>query len=55
MDNNLLDCVSSLAVVSKTSKAGNQYNVLQVVFEGGYKQEFFLNSDASFIINSMLK
>lgn len=52
-DKSVLDGVADVAVVTKTSKAGNPYNVLRVTFTNNYSFEAFLNSEASFIISRL--
>lgn len=45
--------VKSVSLVTKKSKAGNDYQMLQVVFQNGYKYEAFVKDEQLFIINSM--
>lgn len=45
--------VKGVSLVTKKSKLGNDYTVLQVVFQNGYKFESFLKDEQLFIINSM--
>lgn len=49
----LLQKVKGISLVEKTSKAGNNYHMLQVTFSNGYVWEEFVKNDAAFIISSM--
>lgn len=37
----------------KVSKNGNDYQVLVIVFENGYKLEHFLNNEQIYILNDV--
>lgn len=45
--------IKSASLLTKTSKAGNEYQVLHIVFQNGYKFEPFLKDEQAFIIESI--
>jgi len=54
MENDIMPIVEGVSLVTKKSKAGNDYTVLRVTFEGGYTVDNFLNQDQKYIITSKL-
>lgn len=53
MENDISKNVKGVSLVTKKSKAGNDYVVLRVTFPNGYVVDNFLNQDQQFIINSL--
>ena len=53
MDNSLLNKVKDVKVVTKQSKAGNTYQMLQIMFTNGYVFETYLKPEQLFIINNI--
>lgn len=45
--------IKGVSLVTKKSKAGNDYNMLQVVFQNGYTLEKYVDANESFIVGSM--
>lgn len=54
MENDISSIVKGISLVTKKSKAGNDYFVLRVTFNSGYTVDNFVNQDQLFILNSML-
>lgn len=54
MENDISNKVKGVSLVTKKSKAGNDYHVLRVTFQSGYQIDNFVNQDQLFIINAML-
>lgn len=54
MEKDISKTVKGIALVQKKSKAGNDYHVLRLTFNGGYVVDNFVNQDQLFIINGML-
>lgn len=54
MEKDVLKCVKGVSLVTKKSKAGNDYYVLRVTFASGYTIDNFVNQDQLYIVNSML-
>ena len=53
MDNSLLNKVKDIKLVTKQSKAGNTYQMLQSMFTNGYALETFVKDEQLFIINNI--
>lgn len=53
MNDSLLSKVKNISIVTKKSKAGNDYQMLQVTFANGYVYESYVKPEQLFIINSM--
>lgn len=53
MSDSLLSKVKNICLVTKKSKAGNDYQMLQVTFANGYVYESYAQAEQVFIINSM--
>lgn len=47
--------VVSAELVTKISKAGNDYKVLEITFENGYKKTVFLDSAELFVVEQLVK
>ncbi len=57
-EKSLMDIVNDVSLVTKTSKAGNQYKVLHVVLTDGnkvYEVDNFVSTDQLYIIESLLE
>ncbi len=53
MENSLLNKVKDIKLVTKQSKAGNTYQMLQIMFTNGYALETFVKDEQLFIINNI--
>lgn len=54
MENDISNKVKGVSLVTKKSKAGNDYYTIRVTFQSGYQIDNFVNHDQLFIINSMV-
>lgn len=53
MDNSLMSKVKNVNIVTKQSKAGNEYQMLQITFVNGYVFETYLKPEQLFIVNNI--
>ena len=54
MENDISKSVKCVSLVTKKSKAGNDYHVIRVTFNNGYTVDNFVNQDQLFIIKSVI-
>lgn len=54
MENDISNKVKGVSLVTKKSKAGNDYYVVRITFQSGYQIDNFVNQDQLFIINSII-
>lgn len=57
MSKSIIDVVSDVSIISKTSKTGNPYNVLQVTFTNGerdYILDFYLDKNVYFALDCFI-
>lgn len=50
-----MEHIADLKIVSATSKNGQEYKQLVIVFKNGYEFRTFLNNEQVFIISSILR
>lgn len=55
MEKDITKVVKGVSLVTKKSKAGNDYYVLRTTFASGYTVDNFVNQDQLFILNSMMQ
>lgn len=54
MENDISKVVKGTSLVTKKSKAGNDYYVLRTTFADGYVVDNFVNQDQLYIINGIV-
>lgn len=54
MEKDIQMIVKGVSLVTRKSKAGNDYTVLRVTFENGYHIDNFLTQDQLFIVRGLV-